>query len=785
MASAFRLKTQPEVLFTMLMQARAELDSSGNGDVDLNPGSVWRTFLEICSESDADQYIQIGKLLKLFSIFTAKGQDLDQRMLDFGAEIFPEMRRLAANTSIAYIAVGDGTLLDKSTITDDLNIGDTTFNITAGAGVDFPISGAMVLEQGTPRQETIIFSRSTDTFTVLFPLTGVGAAHPQGAGVVSTAIRSFLQADTIVGATTIPLPAGTGAAWNASGDVVVDQGTVSEEKKAFTRSGDTLTVAALGFAHLAGATIVQSTFGSDRNIPVGQICFVPATDTTQEIDFRVTQAGAKLKDGDFVSDLVGVESKNVGSNTRVGSNTIVKWQSPPFANATVTNPVTATRGRDREEDSDYVQRVVDFIQSLSRGTPLATTTLVSGVIDPDTGAQVAFAQIIEPVAPGMSLLYISDGSAAFSLNQQPFIGRDVLISDAEAGDRRGKLSQFGPFALTPSLVPSLTTPRLFKSYQRGTASSVAANVLNDTSQSWVTNFYVGAYLKTDDNAFYEILSNTSTQMVLDAGGVTPSLGAYSILDFGTNPHLTGTSTSVGVNTLTDTTQSMTVNEHANKYLQDSFGLTYLIISNTATAFTIQAGGGIPFAGAYKVTSGDPRPLFPKVDYQFNQTNGDVELTNARFSDGADLSLSLHDSLVAASDGGSPSNGAYTYTQGLGAYVQRLINGDPTDFINFPGIRADGTQVLVIAPTTISANIVIQVVAARGFSDADIEESVQTAVVTYINSLGIGDNVLISEIIRVVKSLVGVADCKVIDPLSNITVPAGSLMRVANANIGVV
>src|SRR4029079_6266870 len=113
-----------------------------------------------------------------------------------------------------------------------------------------------------------------------------------------------LQVSTLIGNTSITLSTGTGVAWASSGFVVIDQGTVSEEKLAFTRVGDVLTTAPAAFGHVAGAVLVQSTFGSDRSVGVGQICYVPATDTSKQIDFRVTQVGAKLKDGAFVSDLI-------------------------------------------------------------------------------------------------------------------------------------------------------------------------------------------------------------------------------------------------------------------------------------------------------------------------------------------------------------------------------------------------------------------------------------------------------------------------------------------------
>jgi uncharacterized phage protein gp47/JayE len=118
-------------------------------------------------------------------------------------------------------------------------------------------------------------------------------------------------------------------------------------------------------------------------------------------------------------------------------------------------------------------------------------------------------------------------------------------------------------------------------------------------------------------------------------------------------------------------------------------------------------------------------------------------------------------------------------------VQRSVNGDPADFNDFPGYRAAGTQVLVAVPTTISQAFVISVVPARGFTLTQLVTPVQVAVQTYVNSLGMGAVVEVSELIVVVKALPGVSDVFVITPTSNVSVPAGSLMRITADNVSLV
>jgi uncharacterized phage protein gp47/JayE len=687
MTTAFRLKTFPEILANMFATAQALY---GDTDIDLNVGSVFRTIFETAALSDADIYVQLARLLDLRNLDAAKGDDLDALARIYGSDIFTDLQRRSANTSISKIVVGDGALQADTIFALDAFIGDSTFTVLDGSG--FPTSGAVTIDRGTAQSEDVIYTRVGNVFTVLHPLTGLATSHQVSSPVILISTRSILAAAVVIASVTLLMSPGTGAAWPVSGSVILDRATVFEETLAFTRVGDTLTVPPTVFAHNIDSVVILSTYGSARVVAAGLTPFVPPTEFTAQIDFRVTLGGVLL-DGDLSSDPVDVESVNVGADTRVGSNTITRWLAIPFTNATVTNPIAATRGADRESDENYRQRIKDSIQSLTRATPLSIETAVSGLVDPVTGQAVAFAQIVEPVSPGTSYIYITDGTSTFSLTQVPFIGRDVIIRDAEAGDQRGHLGQYGPFS----------TPRLFTSVERGTATSVGLNFLEDTTQAMVVNAYTGMYLKTDDDQFRLIASNTAIQFVLTAGDI-PSLGSYSVFDF---------------------------------------------------------------AGA---------PLVYPTDFAFNESTGDLELVTP---------LLIHDGLVAASDGAPPSVGAYLYTTGLGAYVQRVINGDPTDFTDFPGLRATGTKIVVLVPSVISPTLIIKVIASRGFTDAQIEPSVATAVQNYINSLGIGDNIIISEIIRVVKELAGVDDVSMVTPTANVTIPSNQIARVTSANVDIV
>jgi len=695
MPTVLKFKTFPEILADSFVSIRALLGSG----LALLPAQVLRSILEVTALSDAEQYVQIARLLDLFALDECKGDDIDRKARDYGSDFFKDLRRRPARTSISKISVSDGTLLKRAVLAAAVQKGATTFTVPAGTGSPFPTSGALVLERGTAREERIAYTRLNDTFTTIEPA-ALAFPHAINGEVLTVAIQSYITAGVGIGALSVTLAAGTGAAWPASGNVILDRDNANREKLAFTRVGDVLTIAATTFAHAIKATAILSTNGSDRAIASGLTCYAPATTAGKQVTFRINDAGPfSLLDGDYVSSLIPVESDAVGAATLVGASTISKWTSPPFVNATVTNPLAATRGADREKDDPYKARIKAFIQSLSRGTPLAIQTLVTGLYDETSNAEVAFAQVVEPVAPGTSILYITDGTSGFTLDQQVFAGRDVLIRDATAGDRRAKLSKYGPFqkVISPD---NQRTPRLFKSSLAGSATSVGANYLEDTSLSMNPGDYLNYYLKTDDDQFFQITGNTGIRFTLNAGGATPSLGSYSVFDL------------------------------------------------SAT------------------------PLAPDTDYIFNEATGDLELA---------VALAAHHALVAADDNNTLV-GAYTYTSGLGAYVQRKVNGDPTDFNTFPGIRASGTKVLVAVPTVTSPGFVIQVVAAKGFTDAQLAPLVEAAVTNYVNSLGIGEDIVLAKIIGLVQAIPGVADVYILSPLANVPVPDGQMARDPNVQV---
>lgn len=68
------------------------------------------------------------------------------------------------------------------------------------------------------------------------------------------------------------------------------------------------------------------------------------------------------------------------------------------------------------------------------------------------------------------------------------------------------------------------------------------------------------------------------------------------------PAISSSTTGVSANTLTDSGQTMVTNAYAGRILTDSSGRQWKIVSNTSTAFTLDASGSSPSAGGYVVAS---------------------------------------------------------------------------------------------------------------------------------------------------------------------------------------
>lgn len=135
-----------------------------------------------------------------------------------------------------------------------------------------------------------------------------------------------------------------------------------------------------------------------------------------------------------------------------------------------------------------------------------------------------------------------------------------------------------------------------------------------------------------------------------------------------------------------------------------------------------------------------------AQYTLNPANGQIVLDSAAYPTG----LTAADTVTAE----------YRYYTGLIQGTQKVIDGDPLDPIRFPGVRPAGIRVTVDTPQTLLQSITASVSVLPDFDPTDVLVRVTSTIQNYINTLDIGEDVIVSEIIERAMAESGMFDIKI-------------------------
>jgi len=226
---------------------------------------------------------------------------------------------------------------------------------------------------------------------------------------------------------------------------------------------------------------------------------------------------------------------------------------------------------------------------------------------------------------------------------------------------------------------------------------------------------------------------------------------------------------VGTAVCTDTGAGFTPGALVGRQVIDDNRNVFTITANTANDFTVTVTTTNPTVGPYGILTVGFLAL--GTDYLFNETTGDVELVTG---------LVQYDVLAAVPN---PTS-AYTYYTGLIQEVQRVLEGDPTDLETYPGVKAQGVKLKVRAPTVQNVAFNLLIVSALGTIEAALSAAVKDAVQVYVNGLGVGEDVVLAEVVAAVMAVDGVTDVRIVSPPSNVVILDGTLPRTSAALITV-
>lgn len=138
-----------------------------------------------------------------------------------------------------------------------------------------------------------------------------------------------------------------------------------------------------------------------------------------------------------------------------------------------------------------------------------------------------------------------------------------------------------------------------------------------------------------------------------------------------------------------------------------------------------------------------------VDYIINYGTGEFQLTN-----------------LSGVPQGTVLVSNYTYYTNLIAQVQKILEGDPKDPINYPGYKAAGVFLRVEGPVIRRISADVTITAEIGYLESDLTTSVRRVIEDYINSKNLGEDIIISKLVDVAFNVSGVKDVIINSPTTN-------------------
>jgi hypothetical protein len=130
---------------------------------------------------------------------------------------------------------------------------------------------------------------------------------------------------------------------------------------------------------------------------------------------------------------------------------------------------------------------------------------------------------------------------------------------------------------------------------------------------------------------------------------------------------------------------------------------------------------------------------------------------------------------------------YLYYTGLLRRAQRIVDGYEPDAENFPGRRAVGGVIEILPPLIKRLSISINVTTDEGVNLGDISSNIKSVIINYISSLGVGEDVIVSEIIANVMQIKGVGAVTFTNPIPSterITISSNEKATITPDDIGI-
>lgn len=219
------------------------------------------------------------------------------------------------------------------------------------------------------------------------------------------------------------------------------------------------------------------------------------------------------------------------------------------------------------------------------------------------------------------------------------------------------------------------------------------------------------------------------------------------------------------------------------YVDDGTGTASSIVTVTGEVVTAGLSGPPPNTAV----GGEVRLSLVNHPVEPNESSTLVSNDRGTLIAGSDYTLDTTSGLIVFTPALVPGEqilAYYTYFTGLIALAQKVVDGDPNDRTNYPGLRAAGIQVVVQSPLVVLTNINITLTVGDGYDSSSVGTNVQNAVLAYVNGLGISGDILIASIYQTTMNVPGVVNATVESPTNDINVLDNEIARITATNVTV-
>ena len=275
--------------------------------------------------------------------------------------------------------------------------------------------------------------------------------------------------------------------------------------------------------HNIGESVILSQ-GNVRTIPVNTIVLAPSNGLVPAQQYSVTQTASILPGANTVTN-VPITALIPGSSGNVAANTITQFASPPFPNATCTNPTPTSNGTDPETDDQLRTQILQKLSSIGLGTATAIENSLIGVSATTEAATITSVNLVNNLN-GSSTAYIAAGSVPYEAKTAG-VAIEHIVDVAVGGEQFFQLATGGtqapvseafvqstdasPFAVSGGMVLAVTVGGIttehtfqnsdFQAPGAATAYEIAASINADSSLNFQCT--------TAGGGTYVVLSATS------------------------------------------------------------------------------------------------------------------------------------------------------------------------------------------------------------------------------------------------------------------------------------